>query len=515
MAKKNKGIAGIFIELDEIVISISNFSNDKINISKLFKIPTEFKYEGVVKPLSLNNEFFSDKQKWFVEFKNLVSKLNLSGFDVVVSLSEAFSITRFFTMPYIDPKFWNKSIPIESKKYIPVSFDEISYDFHVLPLQDSKRLGVLFSLTQRKTVEFLINSFKQMNLNILMIESRLLSVNRFVFSLFKNYENSIFSIIYKDSVYNIFTYKQIPVLFRDVNFSKSAFFSERRSVDIKGSLAFVERIIPDVSYNKVVLITENPDEWADLIKKESNYEVEHVKLQDYANIPESSFTCIAAVGASLKSAVKDKIEIDISEINKEKRTQKLVQTTVFSLTGILAGLIIISLFYSYVKLYFINNEIASYTTQIGDTSDFQGLTAQDISYKIENLHKSVEFMEKLFKQRDFLAPKLSVLSEVIPKDVWIDEITYNSPLNVNPGIENSLQLVINSRTYLKDDAKINVINYFRKKLMSVREYALFNAPAGVINYEVVEEKSEVVGVQSSGIRPSEFRIICQADKSKL
>ncbi|MCK5582816.1 MAG: pilus assembly protein PilM, partial [Elusimicrobiales bacterium] len=145
-SKSNKDALGIYISPREIVIAqTGDQGNGKIQVEHLIKIPVEFEgSEKVQRPLVLNNNFFNEKAQWVNPFKQALKKTDWKSKKVVISLSSHFSILRYFVMPEVERRYWSKTIPLESKKYIPVSFDEVSFDYVVRPNPADKKLNVLF-----------------------------------------------------------------------------------------------------------------------------------------------------------------------------------------------------------------------------------------------------------------------------------------------------------------------------------------------------------------------------------
>ncbi|MGC8728467.1 MAG: hypothetical protein ACP5SD_04285 [Elusimicrobiales bacterium] len=516
MAKKTNesGILGIYVDVSEIALSIAYLDKNKINISKTIHIPTEYKTEGIIKPLSLNNDFFSDKQKWVSSFKDIIKKSDFKTSRAVVSLSHDFSITRFFSMPFIERKFWNKAIPIESKKYIPVSFDELAYDFYAYPLENNSKVGVCFSVTQKKTTEFLIQLLKQTGIELLMAEPSAVSMIRFFSITSENKDPSVLVYVSEDEVYTAIDSENIPVVFRYISFSKSPAFSERKSLNLKGSMLFAQRTLPNVDINKIIFAGIGGDKWSEQAEKETSIKPEILKMDEKINTGDFKFSTIMSASASVKYQRKEKVSIDISEVEKNKRLNKTIQNSIFMIGGFVAGLFILLLFINSLRNYFIRNEILSYMSKMPEISEFEGLTTEQANDKLVKMRKIKNLFSKIIIKRDYFAPKMSDMCDVIPKDMWLKEMVYTNPVTINNEANIKIEFTINGETYLTGESRTYYMDYFMKEIKKSKNFIICNPPLGSIDYNVRDAENFSMDPKAKAA-PAVFRISCHMDKSKL
>jgi len=263
---------GIYISPKEICFSQVKIGRDsKPEPEHLIKFPTDFPVkEGMMRPLSLNHEFFSEKASWLAPFKQAVKKVSWDTTNVVVTLSPQFAILRYFVMPVIERRFWNKSIPLESKKYIPVSFEEVVYDFNPVPAEGGKKLGVLFGLTQRKSVEFISETLKACGFTLSAVEITPVSMERlFGFLDQKEHDSKGYIHFSENSTYMLFSHGGYPVLYRETESDSSGTMSERKRLDVKGAMQFVDRYVGGKEYKAIAISGDGTDIWQPLTEKEA------------------------------------------------------------------------------------------------------------------------------------------------------------------------------------------------------------------------------------------------------
>ncbi|MEF3280166.1 MAG: hypothetical protein K6357_04285 [Elusimicrobiota bacterium] len=509
-----KDLMGIYIDIDEVTLSVASASKGKVSVSRTIHIPTEYKTEGIIKPLSLNSDFFSDKQKWIISLKNVIKKSNFKLNNAVISLSHDFSITRFFVLPYAERKFWNKAIPIESKKYIPVSFDELSYDFYAYSLPDNSKIGVSFSVTQKKTTEFLSAQLKEVGVNLEMVEPSPFAMIRFLNAIGISEENYLAIYSCGDDIYTLLFSNSVPVIFRYVSFSKTSVFSDRKSLDLKGSLMFAQRNIPDTEIKSVFIMGNDFENLTGNVEREIGIKPTPVNLQDKIDTNDYKFSTIISAASSIKNYSKEEYFVDIAEINKNKRINKLVVKFASILGGVISGFFILIFIINSLRIYLLSKKINEYISTMPEISEFQGLTVEQVNSRIVTLRRTKSAFTSFLNKRDYLAPKLSVLADIIPKDIWLKDIFYNNPFSAGNEVNAKIEFVMNGETNLSGENRNYYMDYFMKEIKKNQVFHICNPPQGSMDYNVrnAEDSSyESKKTEVSGI----IKISCSMDKSKL
>ena len=273
MAKKNnkKGFVGIYISPKEIALAeVSVKGSGKLQPEHLIKFPTDFsKRDGAQRPLAQNASFFKSDALWVSKFKNAVGKVDWGAHEAVISLSENFGILRYFSMPAIQRKYWSKSIPLESKKYIPIAFDDVDMDYDAFPTDGGKKLSVLFGISQKETVSFLTNLMKDVGFKLNSVEISPVSMERFfTFVDPKDHLRHGYVHAADDSTQLLFSTGGRPVLHRE--FGNDEGMSERRRLDIKGAIQYVDRYTDGEGFNTIVLSGDYAQALKDVVEKEAN-----------------------------------------------------------------------------------------------------------------------------------------------------------------------------------------------------------------------------------------------------
>jgi len=511
--KKNKDIVGVYIDISEISISHISLSGNQIKINKINSFKTNFPVKDkIIKPIGLNNEFFNEKQEWVSVFKETIKKMEISSFSMNITLSHYFSITRFFVMPIIDKKFWDKSIPIESKKYVPVAFDEMSYDFYAYPLNNIKKLAVLFGITQKKTVEFLISILNGISIEMDGVETSAISFERLLtFVDNKDHDKKAYIHFCGENSYVIFSSNNCPVIFREISIEDNSGISERKSLDIKGSIAFVKRYIPDQIYSTIIISGDNAQLWQKLAESESGLKAELIDINKILGLKNNSFSYLCAIGAALKDKITFKQNVDISGITLSKKLSKLVQNYIVTLASIISGFFLILSLFNHIQIYSISSKINSLKNTMTDISEFQNLPEDMVKTKVEDIQKKASLMKILFSEKDYLATKLHVIANVIPNDLWVTDINYINSIGMSDIVSEGREFNLRGETILKGDKKLAVVDSFVREIKKSPEFKSFMPPLGTIEASIETNLEKEVGSVANLNTP--YSIIC-AEKKK-
>jgi Tfp pilus assembly PilM family ATPase len=479
---------GIYIEPGAITIVQSRPVSGKTEIEHLVKIPTSFSFkEGIMRPLSLNNEFFSEKAAWVAAFKQAVKKTSWATTRATVTFSQHFGILRYFVMPFVDRKYWGKSIPIESKKYIPVAFEEVIYDFTATPLEEGKKLGVIFGLTQRKTVEFLINVFTEAGLQLTSLEMSACSMERlFAYLDPKEHDDKAYVHFSGETSCMLLSSSGFPVLYRETDFSStsSSSLSERKRLDVKSAFQFVSRYAGGKEYKKLLLSGDSAEAWQGMASAESPVPVEIWAPLVPAGLKTAEQSQLFALGASLSGPVPGKVRLDMTGLSAGSAVEQKVTRYVWTVTSVIASFFLLLAAINHARIYVLNSEIAGIMSQVGDVTEFQNHTEESIRDVIEKGSAETRMLRSLFSDKEVLAPKIQALGDAIPGDLWAQSISYryNLPLNDNAGTEKQLSLLGSTR--LQGQLKFNSVDLYVRNLKTLPELKLFQPPTGTIQFNL-------------------------------
>ncbi len=515
--KSNQSALGIYISPKEIAIAqVTDQGNSKVQVEHLIKIPVIFEgSEKIQRPLVLNNNFFDEKAQWVNPFKQALKKIDWKNKKVVITLSSHFSILRYFVMPAVERRYWSKTIPLESKKYIPVSFDEVSFNYVVRPNIADKKLNILFGMTNKKTVEFLINLLKSVGLQLSSIESSACSIER-LFSFINPKHDSNAYVHFSESVsYMIFSNDGCPVLFRENDMKGASGISERKRLDIKGAQQFVGRYLGKKAYSNLMLSGDNLDVWRSIAEAESPIPIAQWEPPKQLNIKSNALSSLFSIGASLKLNPKNKLPIDFSGISTAALLEKNVISYVKTATIVLSAMILFFTFINQFKLYVLSRKINKHYAAIGDVSQFKGMTADTIKSTTEKLQQNLRMLQILVANKNLLAPKMSFITDAIPQHLWLDKIAYTNPFASSEFQSGVKELRLEGETTLRGSLKSRWVEIFYKKLKQSKEFKIYQPPKGNIefgmNAAVVGEGNEnVIKIKSSG-----FIITCRIKQGSI
>ncbi len=513
---------GIYVSPKEICIAQVKIGKDSKPVPEhLVKFPTGFPVkEGMLRPLSLNNEFFNEKAAWVAQFKQAVKRVSWDTSNAVITFSPQFAILRYFVMPAIERRFWSKSIPLESKKYIPVSFEEVVYDFTAVPADGGKKLGVLFGLTQRKSVEFITETLKSVGLTLSAIEINSVSMERmFGFLDAKDHDSKGYIHFSGNSTLMLFSHGGYPVLYRETESDSSGTMSERRRLDVKGAVQFVDRYVGGKDYKSILLSGDGADAWKPVAEKEAAPIA--AEVWDFAaasGLKDNDAASLFSCGAALRGRVPGKLKVDISGISTAANLEKQVQGYVWNITFLLGGFLLLLSLISQGRLFMMNSTISGLNSKVMNFPELEGVDSDTIRTRIEGINNNLRMLSALVTDADPLAPKLAAVADNIPSELWLTDVQYDNPIAVSDMQGPARTLRLNGSTYLKGEAKMSTVDNFTKSLKGAEEFKFFMPPFGGIDSNTDDAAQGAVPVGAFGA-PSErkmstFSVMCTSKGRK-
>ncbi|MDQ7773378.1 MAG: hypothetical protein RDU13_07630 [Elusimicrobiales bacterium] len=510
---KGKETLGIYIDPASIHILQARPGNARAEVEHLIKVPTGFSFkEGVMRPLSLNNDFFSEKASWVTPFKQAVKKVSWRTQNCTVTFSQHFGILRYFVMPFVERKYWSKSIPIESKKYIPVAFEEVIYDFTACPMEEGKKLGVLFGLTQRKSVEFLFSVFKAAGLQLSSLEMSACSMERFFsFADPKDHDDKAYVHFSGDTSCMLLASGGYPVLYRESDFGGSSAMSERKRLDVKGAFQFVSRYAGGREYKKLMLSGDAADTWKGTAEQESPVPVEVWEPAKAGGLKSNDVGAVFALGAALRGAAPGKLRLDMTGVSASQDMEKKVTSYVWTIASILGALLLLLSLVNHARIYMLDSRTSALMSQVGDISEFQGQTADSLRQAIETGNAEARMIRGLLSDKESLAPKLQAIGDNIPNELWVQTLSYRNSLPVSQMMESGKELILLGSTKLTGQAKFSMVDFYAKKLKAAPELKAFQPPSGNIEFNLEANKDEAAGETEEGpADASPYRIVFTA-----
>jgi len=504
---------GIYISPKEICISQVKLGKDsKPETEHLVKFPTEFPVkEGMLRPLSLNHDFFNEKASWLVPFRQAVKKVSWDSTTVVVTLAQQFSIIRYFVMPAVDRRFWSKSIPLESKKYIPVSFDEVVYDFSAVPADGGKKLGVLFGITQRKSVEFLTETLKSCGLTLSALEVTPISFERILGHLDPKEHDSRGYIHFSENMtFMLFSHNGYPVLYRETETESGGSMSERKRLDIKGGVQFVDRYVGGKDYKAIMISGDGADGWKPMAEKEAApIPVLSWDAAKACGLKDNDAAALLATAAALRGRTSGPALPDISGVSTAADLEKKVQSYVWNISFVLGGLILALWLLAEGRTMMLSSKISSLKAKVVNVPELEGLEADTIRSRIETMGTNSTVLEGLVSDIDPVAPKLAAVADRIPPDLWVTNLTYSNPFALSEMQTGEKTMRIGGETFLRGDLKGRLVDAFTKSLKAAEEFKVYSAPFGGIDSTTEEGGRSGAAAGPNAQKTSGFAVMCR------
>ena len=505
---------GIYISPKEICIAQVKLGKDsRPETEHLVKFETGFPVkEGMLRPLSLNNEFFNEKAAWLAPFRQAVKKVSWDSSTVVVTLAQQFSILRYFVMPAVERRFWSKSIPLESKKYIPVSFEEVIYDFNAVPADGGKKLGVLFGITQRKSVEFLTETLKSAGLTLAALEVTPISLERALGFLDPGEHDSRGYIHFSgNSTFMIFSHGGYPVLYRETETDAGGSMSERKRLDIKGGVQFVDRYVGGKNYKAIMLSGDGADAWKPIAEKEAApIAVLTWDAAKACGLKENDSASLLAAAAALRGRTSGPELPDISGISTAARMEKKVQSYVWNVSFLLGGLILLFWLLAEGRAMMLSSKISSLNSKVINVPELDGIEADTIRQRIDTMGTNANVLEGLVRDADPVAPKLAAIADRIPADLWVTNIIYSNPFALSEVQSGEKTMRIAGETFLRGEPKSRLVEAFTKSLKSAEEFKIYSPPFGGIDSttEDAGRTAEASALGTAAQKTSSYAVMC-------
>lgn len=425
---------GLYISLQSMYLAQISRSNSNVKIEGLVRIPVPLSEKTVLKPLDLNESFFTDKNNWVAPLQKVLAKKKLKTNKVVVTLSPDFSLMRHFTMPEVERKFWRQSIPLQARKYIHFPFEKASFAYHVYPVQTAiskqSKLGVVFTMTTQNIVRELEAGLKEVGCELSALEIAPFSVTR----VFNNYDKEavgnvgrVYAFFNPTNANLLFVNNRVPLLERNIDVS-GPLPIERRRLDVDNFKDFIAKQLEKDPFKESVALGQNLNAWTPVLEADSRKPVRIWNIKEVFGFEPSSIGEIAAIGACSKFTDDTLPDVDINIKNRSTKQEASAILTVWKLVVLLVlvglaidGLALLNFFRRTAELAFSSRNTVS-------VKDFSGLSREAVLAKVT----SVENKEKEYLAATSQPPVTYILADLanaaLP-ELWYTRIIYQSGLN--------------------------------------------------------------------------------------
>ena len=446
---------GMFLSPEAVCLAQSHVAGGKAVVDALVRIPLSPPAGGAIRATAtassgtLNADFLADNDKIGPLLREAVSQTRWNTKHVFVTLAYQIGLLRYFTMPAVERRFWKSSVPLEAKKYIPIAFDQLNYDFQVIPLEPDpggrSRQGALVAVTQKKNIASINELLEGAGLNMVGIEVAPCSVMRLWDLLEKGKDGRPYCQVHFDagSIRILVADKGIPVFFRDVFLGEEPAVSDLRRLDLGGCIGFAQKQLGVGAMSEVRLSGSGVElaAWQEAIAQEVAAPVEVQDIAGMLAIPSGDWGSYAAIGASARFTAPSPTVLDVGQVGKVSADERRTARDIFIVSAAVAlwflscGLIQGFLCRRDLK------ELARYKRPPDIEMAFAGKPVAAIEEMIASLRAQVEVAQGLQAQSSKATAILKDVIDSLPDKVWLTRISLSNPiLKKNPAGDQEMSL---------------------------------------------------------------------------
>lgn len=493
---------GIYIGLDELYIAQTSKKDRGIVLESLVRVPINGVDKNLLKPLDLNETFFS-MDNWVESLGKVMTKKKWKTNRVVVSLAPAFCLLRHFVVPtVIERKMWKTSIPLQARKYIHFPFEKAEYAYHVYEFETAttkqKRLGVVFAMTTKLIIERLRKGLKTCGLELVSVETSSLSLGRAFGESDKEAVGNggrIYSFFGTEMANFVFLNENAPVLLREVEISGSIPV-ERRRFEITNCTEFIAKQLERDPFEEAVIAGMDVDQWITALEADSKKPVRKWNISEVYGIEPHSASEIAAIGASTKFFDDKTPDIDFTKGNRLSSYEYSASVTAWKVVAVLVALFLLLICKSYlgVSAKAFSAKRAKKAQQVS-VADFDNMSSSEIQSNLQKIKLQNQNLQDLVRAGNSITPLLVEIVDTLPAQMWIDKLSYTDtfPTKGTEGRSFTIEGFIRSGTKDgRDD--LNLGNKFREALIKQPLVSRICGASATIRY------SDVVGTGSSESR---------------
>ncbi|ACC98130.1 Putatively involved in type II secretion system [Elusimicrobium minutum Pei191] len=431
---------GLYISPTDIFIAQTTRKNNNTVIEGLIRVAVPPFDKSILKPLDLNENFFTNSEIWLTPLKNIMEKKKWKTKRVVVSLSSSFSILRHFVMPDIERKYWKQSIPLQARKYIHYPFEKGSYSYYVYNVETAitkqKKLGVVFAMTGKKIVDSIKDGLKNIGYEAIAIELSAFSVERAYHAMDKEAvegKGRIYSFFGVDTAELLFVNGNVPLLLRGLDIS-GPLPIERRRLEISNYTDFISKQLERDPFEEAVIMGHNTYEWTHVLEADARKPVRFWNMKEGLGIEPKTIGEVSAIGACSKFIDDTLPDVDVSgkkRINKQEVSAVLTMWKI----AIFAVICFIGLnIWGKYQVIQVNEALKKAQQSAIHNVDFAGMDAGSILSLSESMERKITEYNKVLNSFTF-TPVFEALAKITPPEIWISKFTYREPYSIKDGAQ--------------------------------------------------------------------------------
>jgi hypothetical protein len=514
---------GLYLSPDAIFLSEVKADKGQPQVLHLLKLPMPAAgpaaARGARTAATLSTEFLPDVDKVAAVITKALGEGSWKSKHVMVTLASEFGILRYFTMPYIDRRFWKSAVPVEAKKYVPIAFTTLASDYQVFvlpPGADKKpRLGALFGVTQKKTLDSLRQLVTKLGLTLVGTELAPVSVERLWDAVIPASVGSPYAQVHFDGgqIRTIVSDRGVPVFYREAMLADDATVMDRRKVDLPACVDHTRKTT-SLSELKSVRVSGQIGDikaWQDAFAQDLGQPVVYQDVDKLLGLRGGQWGGYSCIGAALRHLIDSPLTLDLSAIGKISDEDRRAATAIIAIGGVVAAYFLAVGGYRTMTLSSQQSELRRIQSSgSGSYEAFRGKRAEDISLAISNMRDKINSFGALTAQQTPLTSIFEIVAERIPDSAWVQDFKYQNPLSLD-GRKSIRTLELSGGVSDKSRAIEQEVAYrFGDNLRGDKRFLeAFSA----IEPSVEAPRSESAG-EDAAKKPTTFSIKCASQKER-
>jgi len=444
---RSKKSVGLYIgkETIDLVVLKSSFTGPKlVKFGQAYINPKDKKDEilpGGLSGGSVTSESTLQKSGEDIIVETIIKLFkenNIKLGDVVTALPSEDVMVRYFQMPKIPKQERPSAISFEAKRYIPFRMEDVVTDYQIIEYKGPGAMDVVFVAVRQKVVSRFVNLLERAGLRPIIVEPDSFSIIRVLNAGGQIGGSENTTIINIDTkVGNIIILRHnVPYLIRDIPLEEDiggekSFepIFEKLLSEIKLSFDFYEKQFPSETIDKLIIHSSLPlGNWHELVGKELQVPVEvgdplrGLRIRKDMVPPKLS----VAFGLALRGLGAPGININLY---KEKfllyKSKQFFLKLVFLEASIAVFLLIILKVFC---LRAIAPFIDEYNHTLSERPKLELALKEDSIAGLERIKNEMESkkqaLEGIFSGKTYLTPKLAILADATPSNIWLTELNY-------------------------------------------------------------------------------------------
>jgi type IV pilus assembly PilM-like protein len=426
---------------DVVYLSETHVSDGKLVVDHMVRIPIPADGKGAGGTATMNTDFLADPTKIAGLIRQSMSQLRWNTKNVRVTLSHHLGLLRYFAMPAMERRFLRSAVPLEAKKYIPIPFDLLAYDYAAAPLPPTdaggkKRTGILIAVTQKKNIEHVQGLLALLKLNLVGLEVAPCSVLRLWQAADPQKDSSAYAHVHIDggNVRIMVIDRNVPVFFREVFLGEDASLSDMRKIDLSGCLSFVQKQLGLGGVSRLHVSGNLPDlsGLADAFGQETGLKVSIQDTPKLLSVKNADWGGYASLGASTQPPEAAPQALNMAAIGRvtdeERQTARDILIAGVVAACILAGAgLLKTATYAYHA-----QDLHKYQKKLdpGAAMAFTGLQSPGIEGLLREMQQQLGQLHSVVagNRRLKISEVLKEIIDSMPEKVWLEHISITNDL---------------------------------------------------------------------------------------